>query len=340
MMNSIELVNRECVSYSQNKTIFDCIVYIYTRNILTGIRNGKRIALFTLCFLLLQSMSDFSLAKEVGFAKYSVNIEGKIIQVFAYHPAECIKTDILVVFHGLNRKAQKLRDATVPVAMKYCLTVYSPLFDKQRFPNWRYHRAGVFRNNEFQPRSNWTGPVLHTLLSQIRDISGKHADRLFLFGHSAGAQFLSRIAAYSPPVAVSSIVVANPSLYVLPSLEKSAPEGFKGLFSEIEARRKLKAYLALPISIYLGQRDTGSKYLVKSKEAMTLGHTRLERGRNIFNLAQQTAHEKNWEFNWKLVEVPQVGHSSSKMLQANELLHALRFYTEEKILTGDQIMHR
>jgi pimeloyl-ACP methyl ester carboxylesterase len=263
-------------------------------------------------------------ATETGFHEYKVEAAGVSFDVYAFRPHDCERTDILVVFHGLKRKARLLRNKAVPIAKHACLTVFAPKFDKQRFPNWRYHRAGVYNSGRIQPQARWTGPILQALLNQLRNMAGDQSSRLFLFGHSAGGQFLSRISAYSPPSSVTSIVVANPSLYVIPDLDVQAPIGFAGLFSEFEARKRLKAYLALPITIYLGQKDTGEKYLVKSEHAMQQGENRLERGRYVFQVAKNFAKTKGWTFNWKLVEAPGVAHSSKGMLRAPGLLYALR----------------
>jgi pimeloyl-ACP methyl ester carboxylesterase len=271
-----------------------------------------------------------SQANEYAYAKYSVNINGTVIDVFAYHPTECKSSGILVVFHGLNRKAKQLRNKSVPIARQACLTVFAPRFDKKMFPNWRYHRAGVIRSGKVQPRKNWTGRVLDDLLKQLRKIADDRTSPLFLFGHSAGGQFLSRVSAYSPPSSVKGIVIANPSMHVMPDLDTIVPVGFAGLFSEIEARQRLKTYLALPITIYLGQNDIRKKHLVTNAQAMQQGENRLERGRYIFYLGQREAKKRGWEFNWKLIEVPGVGHSSKGMLRANELLSALEL-TDSRI---------
>jgi hypothetical protein len=300
------------------------------------VRNLALILLLLLC-----STSSFLLANEDGYREYTVYADGTSIDVFAYTPPACEKSDILVVFHGLKRKAKSLRKKAVPVAKRACLTVFAPRFDKERFPNWRYHRAGVTRSGKIQPRERWTGPILEALLKQLRNIADNPSARLYLFGHSAGGQFLSRISAYSPPSQIERIVVANPSLHVLPVLDTRPPAGFAGLFSEFERHHRVKAYLELPITIYLGQNDTGEKYLVKSKQAMQQGSTRLERGRYVFNRAEKVARERGWDFNWKLVEVPGVGHSSKGMLQSQELLIALGLTeTLESESTQDKIPNR
>jgi hypothetical protein len=273
--------------------------------------------------LLFCSASPLVLAGESGYRKYTVYAGGTTINVFAYRPPECERTDILLVFHGFKRKAKSLRNKAVPIAKRACLTVFAPRFDKERFPNWRYHRAGVTRAGKVLPRERWTGPILQALLKQLRGIADDPSSRFYLFGHSAGGQFLSRISAYSHPSQVDRIVIANSSLHVLPASGTKPPAGYAGLFSEFERHQRVKAYLDLPITIYLGQDDTGEKYLVKTEQAMQQGRTRLERGRYVFHLAEKVAREKGWNFNWKLVEVPNIGHSSKGMLQAPEMIIAL-----------------
>lgn len=156
-----------------------------------------------------------------------------------------------------------------------------------------------------------------------RELIHQPKARLYLFGHSAGGQLLSRICAYSPLSGAARIVIANPSVYVAPSLDEAAPYGFKDLFSAAEARTRLQVYLALPITIYLGQQDTNGRNLDKSDAAMRQGPSRLARGRLIYKSGLELARRNGWAFNWQLVEVPGTGHSSKGMLDADQCLEAL-----------------
>jgi hypothetical protein len=278
-----------------------------------------------LLLVTLISITGILKANEGGFKQYLVNKSGVTIKLFAYRPPTCKKTDILVVFHGLKRKAKQLRNKAVNIANQACLEVFAPKFDKHNYPNWRYHRAGVYRSGRVQSETQWSDQILNAVLQRIKEIAGSDESRMFLFGHSAGGQFLSRVTAYFPPENIERFIIANPSVYVLPSLHEKVPYGFSGIFSKNQASRKLKEYLALPITIYLGQRDIGEKYLVKSKRSMQQGSNRLERGRYIFSYAKQLAQDRGWTFNWQLVEVPSVAHSSKGMLNAKELLLALGF---------------
>lgn len=264
-------------------------------------------------------------ARDSGFDELRLDAAGVEIKVFTYRPPSCANPSILFVFHGLKRNAKSGRKKAVKIARDACLMVFAPLFDKDRFPNWRYHRGGVVYKGQVLPESRWTGPVLLALLERARQVVGNQSAKLYLFGHSAGGQFLSRIAAYTPPLDVDRIVISNPSVYVAPLLDEKAPYGFKGVFSSDKKQQQLKTYLGLPVTLYLGKEDTGKKYLKTNKASMRQGHNRLDRGRKIFNLAKEVAKQNDWPFNWQLVEVPEVGHSSRGMLEAKEFYRALGF---------------
>jgi len=240
-----------------------------------------------------------------------LKINGIEMKVFAYRPPNCQNPSILFVFHGIKRTAKKYRNRAMDIAKEACLTVFAPKFDKKRFPNWRYQRGGVIHKDKVQKRSEWTGSFVRELIDWAkREVNTKNP-KIYLFGHSAGAQFLSRIAAYTALLDVERIVIANPSTYVMPTTDEIAPYGFGNLFSEFEAHAQLKT------------EDTGKKNLHDNKAAKRQGKNRLERGRNVFQQAQAFAHKKGWAFNWKLVEVPNVGHSSKDMLNAKEFYKAL-----------------
>ena len=250
-------------------------------------------------------------------AEIDVIADGVDITVFTYRPSGCEAKALLFIFHGLGRKAENIRDNAIPLADRNCLLVLAPLFDEDRFPNWRYHRAGVVRKERVQPKERWTAPIVSDLIIWGREWADDRTMPYLLFGHSAGAQFLSRLSAYSPPADAARIVIANPSVHVLPSLDEAAPYGFGRMGGRREAIGLMKAYLALPITIYLGDQDTGSKNLVKKPAANRQGANRLERGLNVFRLAWQLTRERGWQLNWRLVTAPGIGHSSRGMLSAN-----------------------
>ena len=244
---------------------------------------------------------------------------GISLSVFTYRPGGCASRGVLLVFHGQRRNADDYRDHARRFARRACLSVYAPRFDRDRFRNWQYQRGGIVRRQIPESPDEWTVSLVQGLVNWALEREGGGEKTVYLFGHSAGAQFLSRVAAYAAPTGVSRFVVANPSSHVWPSIEEPIPYGFgefPGWFPKPVL--SLKRYLSLPLTIYLGSEDTGSRSLSRKAGAVRQGANRLERGENAFQAAQALAREKGWPFNWKLVIAIGVGHSARRMLRAFE----------------------
>lgn len=286
----------------------------------------RHILISVLAAFMTSGVVSASWAFDSGKGKTDVKVQDVEITVFTYRPTGCVKPALLFVFHGLGRKAGNIRNNATKLADHACLLVLAPLFDRERFPNWRYHRAGVVKKDQVQPQKNWTGPIVNALIAWGRGWAGDPTAPYILFGHSAGGQFLSRLSAYSPPGGASRIVIANPSAHVLPSFDEVAPYGFGGVYSSEEAEDRLRAYLTLPITIYLGAQDVGEKNLVKKSAARQQGANRLERGFHVFRRAWELANEEGWQLNWRLVTAPGVGHSSRDMLNAPNAEDALGLF--------------
>jgi pimeloyl-ACP methyl ester carboxylesterase len=212
------------------------------------------------------------------------------------------------------------------------MIVFAPLFDKEQFPVWRYQLGGVIKDRKPLPREQWAVWIASDLVTWARLNEGRLDAPYYLFGHSAGGQFLSRVAAFALPKDAKRIVIANPSTYVLPSTEEPAPFGLGRVFNGPEGEKQLRAYLELPITIYLGEDDTGDEDLVQTRTAMRQGDNRLERGQFAFDMAKSIAKAKGWSFGWRMVTVGGVGHSSRRMLRADEALEALTATKEPELV--------
>ena len=259
-----------------------------------------------------------------GSGQQTADLEGVSVEVFTYQPAGCTVSGALLVFHGLERNAEAYGDYAIPLGQRICLLVVAPLFDKARFPTWRYQRGGIVSDDgSLQPRESWTVNLVPRLVSWIRHKQGRPDLPYSLIGHSAGGQFLSRVAAYAGGEAVQT-VIANPSTWVRPSLDVSAPYGFKGISDRAWGEAALRRYLAERITVLLGQEDVGSRNLATSEEAEEQGSTRLERGQNVFREAEAAARQNGWIFNWHLAVVPGAGHSARTMTGSDQALIALR----------------
>src|SRR5262249_2559907 len=155
-----------------------------------------------------------------GNAKQSVDLGRLSLDIYTYRP-DCPNPALLLVFHGINRNARSYRDFARPIADSACMIVVAPLFDEDRFPSWAYQRGGIVHRRAVQDQSQWTGQVVVALIAKLRQQENRELP-VSLLAHSAGSQFLSRVAAFTPTGA-KRIVLTNASTYVLPSLETAAP---------------------------------------------------------------------------------------------------------------------
>ncbi len=287
-----------------------------------GIVRG-RIVLAYLALLITLALglsAAVSYARERDSDKVVANLRGYQITVYTYHPTGCSDPSLLFVFHGLSRNAASYRNSARKLADERCMIVFAPLFDKDRFPSWRYQRGGIVYDQQLLPREQWTTSIVSDLIAWAKQSESLPNAPYYLFGHSAGAQFLSRVAAFQPPLDASRIVIANPSTYVLPTTKEPVPYGLGGMYDPVEGEKRLKAYLELPITIYLGEDDTGDEDLAQTSSAMRQGENRLERGELTFESAKSLAQAKGWDFRWSLVRAPGVGHTARGMLGTDKMI--------------------
>lgn len=251
----------------------------------------------------------------------TATVEGKRLTVYTYKPS-CTPKGVLFVFHGTGRTASSYRDAAKPLADRECLSIYAPLFDSTRFPSSLYHLGGVKAD----------GPTTGRTVDLVDDLMAWASNReapglpVTLYGHSAGGQLLSRVAAYAVPAEAARIIVANPSTHVLPSATEDAPYGFDMTTDDkLDAKEEalLKAYLAAPVTIYLGTEDTGTDDLAMGPAAMRQGENRLDRGRKTFAKGEAEAKARGWPFGWRLVEAEGIAHEGGQMMRAPEMAEAM-----------------
>ena len=246
------------------------------------------------------------------------------ITVFTYKPPTYQDGPLLVVCHGVARNAEDYRNYAITLAERFGAIVVAPLFDKDRFPSLRYQRGGLLDpQGKIQPADTWTYAVIPKIVAQVRALEGKPKLPYYLIGHSAGGQFLVRLAAFMPGEPVR-IVAANPGSHLFPDRAQKFGYGFGGLPEPLSNDDVMRRYLAAPLTIYLGTGDNTPEHSFDaSEEGMRQGPNRLARGRACFAAAQKLAKERGWAFNWRKVETPGIAHEAAFMFAAKEAGDAL-----------------
>ena len=262
-----------------------------------------------------------------GASKLTIPVRGAPLDVFAYKPRSYRGGRMIMVFHGTLRNADEYRDHAKAMGERFGALVVAPQFDTARFPNRRYHRGGVLREDgTAAPVAEWTYPMIPELANEVRRREGRPAMPYVLIGHSAGGQFLVRLAGFYADHGAARIVAANPGSDLFPTRDAPFGSGFGALPPSLSGDDTIRRYLAQPLTLYLGTADDGhDEDLDESPEAMLQGPGRLQRGRAAFAAAQRLARERGWPFGWRIVETKGIGHDHERMFDAPEAGKALGF---------------
>ncbi|MDP3320939.1 MAG: hypothetical protein Q8S58_17580, partial [Bosea sp. (in: a-proteobacteria)] len=137
------------------------------------------------------------------------------INVETYVPAACTAKPcpLLIAIHGLERNAENARDNWVEAAERHGLLIAAPHFDRERFPTRLFQQGGV--RDETDP-ARWLYASVERFFDRAL-ASGRVAGSSYvLFGHSAGAQFVHRMALLMPAARYLTAISANAGYYTLP----------------------------------------------------------------------------------------------------------------------------
>lgn len=263
-------------------------------------------------------------AVPVGPGKLVMPNGSEPITLFTYKPPTYKGGPLVVVFHGVQRNAEDYRNFAITLAERFGVLIVAPLFDTARFPSARYQRGGLLgKEGKAQSPEQWTYAVVPRIVAHVRGLEGKADLPYYLIGHSAGGQFLVRMAAFLPEGPVR-IVAVNAGSQLFPTRDQDFGYGFGGLPPELSSDEVLRRYLAAPLTLYQGTGDIHpGTSLDQTPPAMKQGPHRLARGRAAFEYAQRLARERGWAFNWRKVETPDIGHFAAFMFAAKETEDAL-----------------
>ena len=148
-----------------------------------------------------------------------------------YHAPKALKpsTPVLFVMHGQGRNGDEYRDQWVELAEKYGFLLLVPVFSTRDFPE----RAGYNFGNVFtgdgkrRPAAHWGFTAIEKIFDHTKAAAALEAETYFIYGHSAGAQFVHRMPFFLPTARVSTLVVATAGAYMLPSFDHAFPYGLR-----------------------------------------------------------------------------------------------------------------
>jgi hypothetical protein len=234
------------------------------------------------------------------------------IRVWTYRPRKCdTRCPIQFVMAGVKRNASEYRDFWELVADKYQILIVAPEFTRELWPKAAAYNLGDVAAQE--DREKWSFSAIEHLFDEVRDGQTEYR----IFGHSAGGQFVQRMALFRPDNRASVMVAANPGWYTMPEWrkDKGADSFPYSLVGAKVGEAELRTALGRKLVLLLGENDNDpdDENLNQSSGAQKQGQTRVERGENFFKAATAAAQALGTPLKWELVEVPDTAHEGAAM---------------------------
>jgi len=281
----------------------------------------------------------------ITFKSYSP-LSSKPFRVYTYIPDDenfNIRTmPILFCLHGADRDGLYQINNWKATADDKGVILISPKFTKEVYPSLDYQLGGIsWSSTDYVPKMTelWTYNLIEALFDYVKESTGNTSAKYYMHGHSAGGQWTHRFLLNMKNHRCAKAVESNAGYYTVPdpggisngTRTFSYPYSIKGMFYD-EADVKypldqydymtidqLKKYFAFDLTVHLGTADTATTTeqdpnLPVSDGAKAQGKCRFDRGHFFYDRAKRVADSLGTPFNWKLVEVPGVGHSSYKMV--------------------------
>jgi len=234
------------------------------------------------------------------------------MRVFYYKPKNFnAERPILFFMHGADRKVDQIPHEASSSLEKYNILLILPEFSEQLFPKVEAYQYGNVRT---KPKELWTYHVNDRIFKLVKRLTGSRQKKYFIWGNSAGAQFVHRQLIVGAYKFVDKAFASNAGVYTMPTNGADAyPFSLKGLDLREE---ELKRLFSLNFFILLGEDDVlQDKYLLMNEAAMQQGLNRLERGKKFYSIAEKEAQKLNVELNWKLIIIPGCGHNPNDDMQ-------------------------
>jgi len=238
--------------------------------------------------------------------------DGTPLRIYTYRPANVAADQpIMIVMHGVERDADRYRDEWIAVADKTGLIIAAPEFTEKKFPKSANYNLGGLGKRQSENGIASAFDAIEPLFDDLRQRTGSPRQKYYIYGHSAGAQFVHRFVFAKPDARIETAFAANAGWYTMLQDDLSYPYGLNG--SGLPESTIANA-LSAPLVVLLGDADTKTGGNLRStSEADAQGKNRLERGLNFFRASASLADQQQLPFVWKLAIVPGAGHQNHKM---------------------------
>ena len=249
--------------------------------------------------------------------------DARTITLNTYRPAHATAdSPIVLVQHGVMRNGDDYRDFWMPAADEHGLVIIAPTFSNEQWPDVVSYNNGnllaTTRRDEMADTAavnapgDWSYTVITRLVDELKASGVLAGQPLYLFGHSAGGQFVHRLMSLLTPDVFAGVAAGNPGWYTLPLLELPFPEGLGGTPADADSLARL---FASPLTILAGDQDTvtNDPHLPSEPAALRQGPHRYARALNYHATAKAEAARRGLPLAWQLHTIEGIGHDGEAM---------------------------
>ncbi|MFV0260160.1 MAG: hypothetical protein ACK5PP_17120 [Acidimicrobiales bacterium] len=240
---------------------------------------------------------------------------GTAIEVSYYAPdGSLADRPILIVMPGRGRNAADYRDEWSGEARRHGAVLLVPELPADAYPLAAYNLGNLVDDGgEPNPASASTFAVVEELFDHAVDELSSDATGYYLYGHSAGAQFVHRFMLYQGDNRVVRAVSANAGWYTAPDPTVDFPYG-----TDDGPAVDLDRALSAPLTVLVGSDDTDpdDDGLRTTGGAERQGATRRERADYFYARAAAEAEARGVELGWGFGVVDGAEHSNQQMVAA------------------------
>lgn len=274
----------------------------------------KRLSLLwlTACLLVLPAMAQ-------------VQLHTSAVGDYQLYLPKTPATNILVVAHGMLGKnqqaaaqAKSYAERWIPHAEQHGLIIIAPVFDDERFGNLSQGYGG-YRN--LFGKYIGADEFVHQLVAQYRSQTRSDSSQFYLYGHSAGGQFVARYVVTHPQRVIKAVISAA-GRYSYPDDTVPWPYGAGRLNKKISwdngavvrherVSPQLLNYAtaADKVQIVIGTLDTKAQ----DKRPAHIGKNRIELATSWAASMNNLARGYNMVGNIRVHQVAGVGHDSARL---------------------------
>lgn len=217
-------------------------------------------------------------------------------------------TPLFVSVHGISRNAEEHARAFAPLADKLGVVVLAPLFDDRRYEDYqRLGRAG---------QGDRADLALNRMIKAVREDLDLVDRRVFLYGHSGGAQFVHRFA-MAHPERVAGLALSAAGWYTWPDPALVYPLGIGDPSDLDNVAFDPRRFLAIPACVYVGEDDVSrdGAFNRSAKLDRLQGTTRLERAQRWAAAMAEAARAYGYDTAYTVHEIRGADHDFTTMVR-------------------------